>query len=73
MGGSAERQLSTVTSGEGNSGSVDLPPLHRATIYPGECCVCGRVILMASIRCDEHEEVYQRGRQWDRAMPGSAS
>lgn len=66
MGGSTGRQLSTVTSGEGNSGPVDparpwgtLSPLERAAIYPGLCCDCGKVIPMAAIRCEEHEAQVQ--------------
>lgn len=71
MGGSTGRQLSNVISREANSGSVDsLTPLERAVIYPGKCCVCAKVIPTSVIRCNEHEEVYQRARQWDRNMPG---
>lgn len=73
MSGSSECQSGTVTSGEGNRDSFDpahLSPLERATIYPGECCVCRCVIPMSLIRCDAHEVEYQRARQGDAFVEG---
>lgn len=51
---------------------TDMTPLERATRWVGRCCDCGAVLPLeiraTAIRCDEHQEVYQRAKQFDLAV-----
>lgn len=51
---------------------IDMTPLERATVYHGRCCDCGVVLPLAiratALRCDEHQEVYERAKQFDLAV-----
>ncbi len=60
MSSQPSASLTSVTSGEANSGSVGSSPLIRAieNREPGRCCVCSAIVDGTRIRCHACHAAY---------------